>query len=172
MRSVDDKFPGSVQTYGCHSTLHALPLNAPATAHNDTLYLRMMCLRRPGVNQVGEKKKVRRGPALARVYCLRDSGWRQALKKQELKNTLFWWGGCFCGFVIAIAIRGPDRFPGREGRRGEKGMLFHTVHKGREQTERKRCGCLAVCLSAPFPPFSLLLSALSTPSIQATADSG
>lgn len=39
MCSVDEKFTGSVQTYSCHSTLHALPLNAPAIAHNDTLYL-------------------------------------------------------------------------------------------------------------------------------------
>lgn len=38
--SVDGKFTGSVQTYSCHSTLHALPLNASAIAHNDTLYLR------------------------------------------------------------------------------------------------------------------------------------
>lgn len=74
VRSVDDKFTGSVQTYSCHSTLHALPLNAPATAHNDTLYLRMMCFRRPEVNQAGEK--MWRGPRVG--PCLLFTGLRVA----------------------------------------------------------------------------------------------
>lgn len=29
-------FTGSAPTYGCHSSLHAALLNAPASAHNDT----------------------------------------------------------------------------------------------------------------------------------------
>lgn len=101
--SVDDKFTGSVQTYSCHSTLHALPLNAPATAHNDTLYLRMMCFRRPEVNQAGGEKNA----ALARVYCLRDSGWRQALKKQELKNTVVLVGRLLLWFCNRHHYQGP-----------------------------------------------------------------
>lgn len=89
------------------------------------LYLRMMCRRRPEVNQVPEswggwgvkKKKAQ----LARVYCLCDCWWRQALKKRQLRNALFWWGWrllqwvFFLFFVIAAAIRRPDRFPGKAG---------------------------------------------------------
>lgn len=91
-----------------------------------------------------------RQAVLARVYCWLDSGWRRALKKQELKNTLFWWGGCSCGFVIAITIRGPDRFPVREGRREEK-VCYSTLCTKGENRGGKRCGCLAMCLSALFP---------------------
>lgn len=132
-----------------------------------------MCARRPEGNQV-EKKKAQDGPALARVYCLRYSGWRQALKKQELKNTLFWWGGCSCGFVIAITIRGPDRFTEREGRREEK-VCYSTRNTKGGNRERERdvgawqCVCLPFFLFSPSLPTSC--STPPPPSIQSTADS-
>lgn len=147
-------------------------------ADNDTLPV-MMCVRHSRAHQVGGGKRAQDGPALAHVYCLRYSGWRQALKKQELKNTLFWWGGCPCGFVIAITIRGPDRFTEREGRREGK-VCYSTRYTKGGNRERKRCGCLAVCLSALFPLSSLLNQPLVLPlcppptasSVQSSADSG
>ena len=113
----------------------------------------------PSRSESHENRKKKRAPASARVYCLRYSGWRQALKKQELKNTLFWWGGCSCGFVIDITIRGPDRSAerGGEGRREEKGMLFHTVHKEREHGEKEMWALGSVSVCPFFPSFTNFL---------------
>lgn len=44
----------------------------------------MMCACFPGVNQL--EKNVEDGLTLARVYCLRYSGWRQVLKKTEAEK--------------------------------------------------------------------------------------
>lgn len=108
------------------------------------------------------------------VYCLRCSGWRQALKKQELKNTLFWWGGCSCGFVIAITIRGPDRLTELEAEgvvEEEEGgrkryVIPHATQREGTERERKRKRDVGawqcVCLPLFFP---YLLTNLSLPPI-------
>lgn len=139
----------------------------PASAHNDTLYLSTMWRER-GV-PASPPPSTRPG-----VYCLRCSGWRQALKKQELKNTLFWWGGCSCGFVIAITIRGPDRLTELEAEgvvEEEEGgrkryVIPHATQREGTERERKRKRDVGawqcVCLPLFFP---YLLTNLSLPPI-------
>lgn len=49
---------------------------------------------------------------LAHVYCLCDCWWRQTLKKTAAEKRVVLVGFFF---VIAAAIRCPDRFPGKAG---------------------------------------------------------
>lgn len=145
-------------------TLHALPLNGPANFHNDTLYLRW-CASPP---EWLRWRKARGSLTLASVYCLWYSGWRQPLKKTAAEKHFVLVGRLLLRFCNHHHYQTP-RSLYKEGGKGEvKGMLFHTVHKSMGQKARKRCGCLAVCLSALFPP----CSSPSTPSFSPTADSG
>lgn len=65
-------------------------------------------------------------------------------------------GRLLCAFVIGITIRGPDRRT-ESGEGGIKGMLFHTVHKGRGKTERD-VGAGSVCPASSFLVLPLLPS--------------
>lgn len=114
---VDDKFTGSVATYSCRSSVNALPLNAPLW---HTVPVR-------DVNQV-EKE----APHWPVVIVYGAPGGARRWKKQELKNTLLWWAGCSCGFVIASTIRGPDRLPENHGRGKKRYVIPHD-----EQREKK-----------------------------------
>lgn len=111
----------------------------------------------PSRSESHKTKKKKAAPSSARVYCLRYSGWRQALKKQELKNTLFWWGGCSCGFVIDITIRGPDRSAERGGEEGGKRYVIpHGTQREGAWRERDVGAWQRVCLPF-FPSFTSFL---------------
>lgn len=127
---------------GSASALHALLLNAPPGL---TMTL---CTWRDAAS--GRLRKARRGAASRwpRVYCLWFSGWRQALKKQQLKNTLFW---C-CGFVITSLSEAAIASQRGGGGAGWGGRRYVIPHGAQKHGGRERWGRFWLPLFLLLPP--------------------
>ncbi len=125
----------------------------------------MMCIRCPEVNQVEKSAGWPRvGPCLLFTVLRVAPGPEKtgAGKHFVLVGRLLLW---FCN---RHHYQGPWSLCRERGEEGRKGMLFHTVHKGREQREKEMwvLGSVSVCPFSSFLPlYQLLVLPLCPPPV-------
>lgn len=153
------EFTGSVQTYICHSTLHTLPLNAPAIAHNDTLYL-WWCVYAE-LEWIRKRKKCRMAQRWPMFIVYGTPGGARPWKNRSWK-TLCFGGEALLRFCNRHHYQGPWSLHREQGGGNKRYVIPHGTQREGKKRERDVGAWQRVCLPFfLFPPS--LPTSCSTP---------